>query len=53
MASALQLPVEFVEHEVAEQWQNHSLYTKGNLGLAKLLHCLVVGSMEWGYYGES
>jgi len=32
---------------------HHAPYTKGNLGLAKLNHCLAVGSMEWGYYGES
>ena len=30
MAPALQLPVEFVEHEVTEQWRKHSLYAKDN-----------------------
>jgi hypothetical protein len=34
MAPALQLPVECVEHEIAEQWRNDSPNAKDNLGSA-------------------
>jgi hypothetical protein len=34
MAPALQFPVEFIEHEIAEQWRKHSPNAKDNLGSA-------------------
>jgi len=37
MSTALQLPVEFVEHEVAEQWRKDSTYAKGNLTFERIL----------------
>jgi hypothetical protein len=37
MAPALQLPVEFIEYEVAEQWRKHSPYTKGNFQLEQVV----------------
>ena len=54
MSPALQLPVEFVEHEVAEQRRNHSPYTKGNLGRRpESNRRLTVGLKEWGCCVES
>jgi hypothetical protein len=37
MSPALQLPVEFVEHEIAEQGRKHSPYTKGNFEFERVV----------------
>jgi hypothetical protein len=37
MSPALQLPVEFVEHEVAEQWRNDSPNAKDNFEFERRL----------------
>jgi hypothetical protein len=55
VATTLELSVEFVEHEVGQQWRKHSPYAKGNFGrLADLTanRRFVGGSMGLGYCGE-
>jgi hypothetical protein len=35
--ASLQLPVEFVEHQVRQQWRQHAPYTKGNFQFERIV----------------
>jgi hypothetical protein len=37
VSAALQLAVEFVEHEVTQQWRNYSPYAKGNFSFERVI----------------